>query len=267
MIQTNSNSRIIYLDVLRIIAAFAVVFLHVSSQRFHECFPSDEWISRMIYDALVRWSVPVFVMISGALFLDESRRIDFKRLYTKNIARIIIVFLFWSFIYAIYDGLYKNGLICFVLGTINGPFHFWFLKMMIGLYIVVPILRPVVINKKLEQYFLCVALLVTFVIPLSFLIIGYFSEDARVFLTRYFDSFGLNIVSGYVGLFVLGHYLSKYRLSSSIKKLLYPMGILSIIAVCLITYFASYHFGEFYDLFYDSLSIFHCLRQLLSLFL
>jgi len=76
MVQTNSDNRIIYFDVLRIIAAFAVVFSHVSSQRFHDCFPSDEWITRMIYDAFGRWSVPVFVMISGALFLDECKKIN-----------------------------------------------------------------------------------------------------------------------------------------------------------------------------------------------
>ena len=50
--------------------------------------------------------------------------------------------------------------------------------------------------------------------------------------------------------------LSKYRVSSSIKKLLYLMGILSLIAVCLITYFASYNLGEVYGRFYDSLNIF-----------
>ena len=242
--------------MLRIIAAFAVVFSHVSSQRFNECFPSGEWITRMIYDAFGRWSVPVFVMISGALFLDDYKKIDIKRLYTNNIARIIIVFLFWSCVYSIYDGLYKNGLIGFVLGTIHGPFHFWFLKMMIGLYIVVPILRAVVKDKKLEQYFLCVAILTTFIIPILFPILGYYSEDAKDFVTSYYSSLELNIVSGYVGLFVLGHYLSKYRVGSSIKKLLYPMGILSLIAVCLITFFTSYNLGEVYVQLYDGLNIF-----------
>lgn len=256
MVQTNSNNRIIYFDVLRIIAAFAVVFSHVSSQRFHDCFPSDEWITRMIYDAFGRWSVPVFVMISGALFLDECKKINIKRLYTKNIARIIIVFLFWSFIYAIYDGLYKNGLIGFVLGTIHGPFHFWFLKLMIGLYIIVPILRAVVKDKKLELYFLCVAMLTPLIVTLLFPIIGFFSEEAKDFVTSYYNSLELNIVSGHVGIFVLGHFLSKYSVSSSIKKLLYSMGILSLIAVCLITFFASYNLGEVYGSFYDSLNIF-----------
>lgn len=256
MVQTNSNNRIIFFDVLRIIAAFAVVFSHVSSQRFHECFPSDEWITRMIYDAFGRWSVPVFVMISGALFLDESKKIDIKRLYTKNIARIIIVFLFWSFIYAIYDGLYKNGLIGFVLGTIHGPFHFWFLKMLIGLYIVVPILRAVVNDKKLEQYFLLVAMLTTFIIPLLFPVLGYYSVEAKDFVTNYYSSLELNIVSGYIGLFVLGHYLSEYRVSLFSRKLLYSMGILSIIAVSLITYIVSYSFGKIYGQLYDSLNIF-----------
>ena len=251
-----TNSRIIYIDVLRIIAAFAVILLHVSSQRFKDCFPSDEWIVRMIYNSLGRWSVPVFVMISGALFLDKSKKINIKRLFSKNIARIIKVFLFWSFIYAIYDGLYKNGLVGFIAGTIHGPFHFWFLKMLLGLYIVVPILRAVVSDKKLELYFIRVCIVVTFFIPMFFPIIGHYNLKVKDFIVEYYNSMGLGIVSGYIGYFVLGHYLSSYIINPSIKKFIYLMGVLGLLAVNLITYNVSYVSGAIYSELYGSFNIF-----------
>ena len=102
------SQRIIAFDVMRIISIFAVILLHYSSQRFYISFPSSEWEIRNIYDSMVRWGVPVFVMISGALFLDSNKKLSIKRLFTKNILRIICAFLFWSFIYLLYDILATN---------------------------------------------------------------------------------------------------------------------------------------------------------------
>ena len=90
--------RIIYFDVLRIVAVFAVVVLHVCSRRFIVAFPSTEWEVLNVYDSLTRWGVPVFVMISGALFLDEKKDFSIKRLYRKNVVRIICAFVCWSFV-------------------------------------------------------------------------------------------------------------------------------------------------------------------------
>lgn len=210
----------------------------------------------MIYNSLSRWSVPVFVMISGALFLDNSKKINIKRLFSKNIARIIKVFLFWSFIYAIYDGLYKNGLVGFIAGTIHGPFHFWFLKMLLGLYVVVPILRAVVSDRKLELYFISVCIMVTFFIPMFFPIIGHYDLKVKDFIVEYYNSMGFGIVSGYIGYFVIGHYLSNYTIYPSIKKFFYLMGALGLLAVNLITYNVSYNSGAIYGELYGNLHIF-----------
>ena len=74
----NSKNRIVYADLLRIIATFAVIVLHVSVSKWYES-PIREYNWQMfnIYDSLVRWSVPVFVMISGMFFLNPNKEIDF----------------------------------------------------------------------------------------------------------------------------------------------------------------------------------------------
>ena len=51
------------LDVLRIAAAVAVVWLHASSQHFVESFPTALWTVRVAGNCLSRWCVPVFLMI------------------------------------------------------------------------------------------------------------------------------------------------------------------------------------------------------------
>ena len=99
---TVSKNRIIYLDILRILATFAVIIIHVCSQNWNKVAPSSyEWNVFNFFSGISRWAVPIFVMISGTLFLDNRRNINIKKLYTKNILRIITAFIFWSLFYTI----------------------------------------------------------------------------------------------------------------------------------------------------------------------
>lgn len=65
--------RIMYLDYLRVFATFGVVILHVSAQNWYVAdINSFEWLVFHFFDSVVRWGVPVFVMISGTLFLNKE---------------------------------------------------------------------------------------------------------------------------------------------------------------------------------------------------
>lgn len=66
----NLTDRIVYYDFLRIISMFAVIVLHTAGERWSKVeVHSLAWNSFNFYDSIVRWAVPVFTMISGALFL------------------------------------------------------------------------------------------------------------------------------------------------------------------------------------------------------
>ena len=86
--------RIYWLDLLRIISILSMILLHVAAS-FWYVSPSNSynWIIMNIYDSLVRFCVPVFLMISGALFLSQ-KEINIKKLYTKNILRLLISLIF-----------------------------------------------------------------------------------------------------------------------------------------------------------------------------
>ena len=258
MNQSALNHRILSFDVLRIIAAFAVVMGHVSTEGFLGCFPSDAWEISNIYDSIIRWSVPIFVMISGALFLNQDKEISIKKLYTKNLFRIIYIFLFWSFCYALYNSIICNSfnLLEIIRLTLKGPIHFWFLKMLIGLYIAVPILRAITQEKRLEEYFILLALLTAFIIPMLITAIGLFDESAGDSVQKYYDVFRIRIASGYVGYFVLGHYLYNNQLSNVLKRMIFLMGLLSVILVILLTHWYSHYIGEPSEEFYHNLTIF-----------
>lgn len=264
-VSTNKN-RIIQFDALRVIAAFAVVMLHTSAQRFYDCFNLSEWDTRNFYDSMVRWGVPIFIMISGALFLDSNKKIGIKSIYTKNITRILTFFVFWSIVYGVYGGLGQRGFMGLVGRIIHGPFHFWFLKMLIGLYICVPILRPIATNKKLDIYFICISLVTAFFIPMLFPILGYFSEEARSFTEKNYNEFGINIALGYVGYFVLGHKLAHTSFSKKNKITILTLGIMSAISVCFLTNIASKHYREPYLILYEYNNLF-TLFEALAIFI
>lgn len=264
MEEIKSNGRIISFDVLRIIAAFAVVLLHISGDRFATSYPTNEWITRLIYDSLVRWCVPVFIMISGALFLDQNRRIGIRVLFLKNVSRIISIFVFWSFFYALYDANVEKrlGVIDVLMLTVEGPFHFWFLKILLGLYVTIPILRVVTQNKSLEEYFIIIAILTAYLIPMFFTALGLYNEEIKTFFIWFFEGFGIKIALGYVGYFVLGHYLSTFQLSVLLRKSILIMGGGSVVSVIILTQWYSHIIGEPSQVFFDNLNLFTLFESL-----
>lgn len=66
------NNGIVHMDVVRVIACFAVIMIHSSAPYVIENFGSlNFWIGN-IFDGLARIGVPLFVMVSGALMLDKK---------------------------------------------------------------------------------------------------------------------------------------------------------------------------------------------------
>lgn len=119
-----NNKHIIYLDILRIISTIAVIIIHISAQNWYNTSVSSfEWNVFNIFDSMFRWPVPIFVMISGTLFLDTNKIIDIKKLYQKNILRIITAFLFWSAVYSIDKVKYGINHNTLIMMFIKGPYH------------------------------------------------------------------------------------------------------------------------------------------------
>ncbi len=94
--ETQKN-RIIYADILRIIATFAVIVIHVSASKwYHSPIREFNWQIYNLYDSLVRWSVPIFVMLSGMLFLNPEKEITTGEIFRKYIFRILLAIIFWE---------------------------------------------------------------------------------------------------------------------------------------------------------------------------
>ena len=163
--ENTQPQRIAYFDVLRILATFAVIVLHLSAQHWADTdVHTRAWQAFNLYDSAVRWAVPVFVMISGSLFLSGSQSL--LHILKKNVLRLVTAFVFWSALYAVFmvnfEGCPKDLI---AQQFFNGHYHMWFLFMIVGLYLIVPFLRPIVRDEKLLRYFLLLTLIFTFLLP------------------------------------------------------------------------------------------------------
>ena len=246
------KDKIIAFDFLRVFAIFSVIVLHTSAELFLELYPSNDWLASNFYESFSRWNVAIFFMISGALFLRKSKKLDLKRLYSKNILHIVVVFFFWSIIYAIFE----SSDICDFNATLNniliGPHHFWFLKALVGLYIAIPIFKYIVSRKKLEFYFLLATFIFGIIIPSFIVTSGVFNKPFELFLVGIYDKFNLQLISTYSFYFVIGHYLIEYPIKTCYKHIIYILGAISPFIVMLSTYFASNHNGEAFQSFYEN---------------
>ena len=89
------KGRVVYYDFLRVIASFCVVMTHVAQQVwYHDPIDTYEWNVANVYESAVRWSVPVFVMISGSLFLSSCK--SFKLIIKNNIGKHIKLLMVWG---------------------------------------------------------------------------------------------------------------------------------------------------------------------------
>ena len=213
--------RIVYFDYLRVLATIAVIILHVSSQNWYTTDVNGyDWKIYNFYNSIVRWGVPVFVMISGGIFLE--RDIPLHKIYTKYISRMIISFVIWSAVYAFFEkGMTKNKIVAFL----NGHYHMWFILMIVGLYMCVPIIKGIVERNNRTRYFLVLAFIFAFVVPEIFMLANDFGNGLVVKLTdilnKHFDNMNMQIVLGFSAFFVLGYYLNKITLNKRQRMLIY----------------------------------------------
>lgn len=196
------------LDLLRIVAIIAVIWLHVSGEVVvRESGPGDaDWWVGNVADAFSRWCVPLFVMASGALLLPRRPDIDPWAFYRRRAARIVVPTLFWTAIYlgvrAIGEDASARSL---VISVVRGTpyYHLWFLYMIVGLYVAAPL-----ISRFLEgcprRIVLAATCFVFLVSSVESLMAGLADEEqAYTFL---------GLWPSYLGYFLAGYYLWRWPL-------------------------------------------------------
>ncbi len=224
MTQKNGKKRIVYLDALRIFTIFAVVIVHVSGSNWNTTsIDSFDWKVFTFYDSLVRFCVPVFVMISGVFFLDPSREVTIKQMFRKNVLRVAIAFVFWSVLYGIVEGfIYNKSTNEIIKSIIIGHYHLWFLWTIASLYVLTPILRIISADISIMKYFIVLSIIFH-----SCMYYAYLTPYGYIFNTLMFNS-EFHTVLGFAAYFMLGYYLHVFGLSKKMEIAVYILSIFSL---------------------------------------
>ena len=141
---------------LRLAATMAVVLLHTSSgiygnwENYADATTPDKHIFALII-YLTDWSVPMFLMISGALLLAPEKRTDYKTLVEKYVKRIFLALLIFALPMALSESFLQHRdegmLLALGEGCLNwlcghSWAHTWYLYMIMGIYMVIPVIKP-----------------------------------------------------------------------------------------------------------------------------
>lgn len=250
----DKSGRIFWLDATRIVAIFGVVLLHAAAPHLYlfERSTLADWHIANIIDAFTRPSVPLFFMVSGALLL--GRPIGLPQLKPRLI-RLILPLVAWSIIYlamrSIIDpnfNLIKTGLGALIVPVM---YHLWFLYALIGLYLCLPLIGPVIQSASPMQlrYGLSLWVLASGIIPVLEVI-----ADVQ-------SPIELSTMAGYMGYMVLGYMLAKAprpsRKNAFVALVLIAVGYgITVLGTALMTAQQGRFVGSFYGYFSPNVMLF-----------
>lgn len=255
----------LYCDFLRVLATFSVMILHIAVQdRLYADIGSLRWYIANVWRNLVCWAVPVFFMISGTLFL--KKRKSLKELFSKNILRLIIAYVFWSTIYALAEG---GNVETIISNIIRGAYHMWFIPAIVGVYICIPIIQKIAESKEVFKYYLKVAFVFFFLLPnilqiLSDLGLGF--ENIFINATNdLLNNIHLFNMMDYVVYFALGYYLSTEKITKRNRVVIYLVGLISLFATIILNtntiYMYNYQGVFSVNVLFTSIAIFIGIRH------
>lgn len=154
MTNSLSGPRKQFLDVLRVLATCAVVLMHVLTGATDvtdaSIVPEYRSLLLSVMD-LVTWCVPIFLMISGYLFLNPERTLTYPVMIKKYCRRIALAILLFGVPYAASELVVaeKSFRIMMIPEALKMALtghtwsHMWYLYLILFLYLITPLLKKV----------------------------------------------------------------------------------------------------------------------------
>ena len=221
------KNREVWIDALRVTAIFLVMMTH-SSEPFYLGGEGSLILTRS--DAIWLSVLNVIPRACVALFIIASSYLQFPLHYSTceffkhRAVRVLVPFAFWTIVYALVWGEPVQNFKDLLLNFNYAAGHLWFVYMLIGIYLLMPLLSPwaAKVGKKELQFYL----LLCFVTTLIPLIRQWAGGPAPVIYgpsgipnaAKYplwgeasWNSYGLfYYFSGFIGYLLLGLYFRKF---------------------------------------------------------
>lgn len=199
------SNRLLWIDVLKFLSIFGIIGIHVSSIFSSVELFSSVWYQSVCLNSLFRFAIVTFIMTSGYLILRKQQDME---VIPRRFKRIVLPFVFWYLIYAVVKVLFKGvlgsnwnlmDLLSYMVRGFLDPtivsVQFWYVYMILGLYVLSPILSRWIQNAPIREVEYAL------IIWVFFSMLHFMQVDS--ILLDYFRYF-----TGAIGYFVLGYYLS-----------------------------------------------------------
>lgn len=159
------------IEYIRAIACVGVVAIHVCKSAHDIYTEMSPWIMFlcMFFVNNLRWCVPVFLMITGALLLDPAKEIDLPKV-GRYIWRIAVVLIVFGTCFSMMELIFEKR--CFavsmipraIINMLSGKAwdHLWYLYTLIMLYCFLPMMRAIVSAMKTTMLIFTCAMIVLF---------------------------------------------------------------------------------------------------------
>jgi surface polysaccharide O-acyltransferase-like enzyme len=186
-------------------------------------------------------------MISGIFFLSVEKEMPINKIL-KHSLRLFTALLFWEVIYCSKNYAKEPSIIMnfksILSKMVTAPSHFWFIPVLIGIYLLVPIIRLLAKNEMILKYYLIIWFIAS-IMKKTILILSPIICSHNLYRNGLIISFTntfLNIeLMSYTGYFILGYYLYNY-FNKHIKLIyLILITLISQIICILINYYVTYY--------------------------
>lgn len=193
------------LDLARVIAIIGVVAIHV----FYPIYSRPDFLGGISWwfaysiNAVSRIAVPFFLMVSGCLLLKRKPGNEIKDTLFRAVFRLGIPLVFWAIVYFWWENKYYGrftnpgqAIYLFFTGSV---FHLYYLVILLGLYLFLPLWR-LFINHASEQQ-KKYSVLMAFILGITIYAMQFFLYKERTILNFF------TLWIPYLGYFLVGSYL------------------------------------------------------------
>ena len=261
------NNRIVYYDILNIMAILAVVALHHNGIVHN--FSNEHiraWSISLIVECICYWAVPIFLMLSGANLMKYRDRYNTKEFFKKRILKTFIPFIFWAIIMGIWKfAIGQLKINDFSIHEVLNIFFenkeeytYYFMFLILGIYLTMPVLSILSDSryKKICWYIIISIFIFQSTIPILLQLFG----------IKYNSSFSIQI-GGHIIFVLLGYLLSNEEFTKDKRIIIYFLAILSVSFRYIFTYYATIVSGKLNRLLFDDYVQFHSVILAVGVFI
>lgn len=144
--------------------------------------------------------------------------------------------------------------------TIKGHYHMWYILMIIGLYMCIPLFKVIVKDKSTMKYFLCLSFIFAFAIPWSIHLAQDLITKESILtiintISRDINLMNLSMLSCYAFYFVFGYYLSNLNIKKKERVVIYILGIVGFVLTIGLTLLITLKNQEVNEFYYNFFAV------------